>query len=50
MALNLRQLLGNMEYAVVGAFASGEEAVQQATQVNPDLVLMDINLAAPWTE
>jgi len=45
MALNLRQLLGNMGYAVVGAFASGEEAVQQATQVNPDLVLMDINLA-----
>jgi DNA-binding NarL/FixJ family response regulator len=31
-------------FAVVGAVASGEESVAAATELRPDLVLMDINL------
>jgi DNA-binding NarL/FixJ family response regulator len=31
-------------FAVVGAVASGEESVAAATELRPDLVLMDVNL------
>ena len=45
VALDLAAKLRQLDYEVpVGAF-SGEEAVQQAQVLHPDLVLMDIRLA-----
>ena len=44
IALNLRENLESLGYAVVGIAASGEKAVEKATQLRPDLVLMDIRL------
>jgi PAS domain S-box-containing protein len=45
VAESIQQKLGNLGYEVVAALASGEEAVAQATALQPDLVLMDIGLA-----
>ena len=42
--LDLLRHLKQLDYAVVGAASSGEEAVAKATQLQPDLVLMDIRL------
>ena len=36
--------LETLGYAVVGVVASGEEAIEQAGELSPDLVLMDIRL------
>lgn len=44
IALNLKENLESLGYAVVGIAASGEKAVEKATQLRPDLVLMDIQL------
>jgi signal transduction histidine kinase len=35
-----------MGYEVIGEAGSGEEAIQQAHELEPDLILMDINLGA----
>lgn len=44
IALNLKENLESLGYAVVGIADSGEKAVERATQLSPDLVLMDIRL------
>ena len=38
----LEERLTNMGYNVIGSASSGEEAVAMATQLNPDIILMDI--------
>lgn len=45
IADRLKTILAKLEYDVVGAVASGEEAVLKASENSPDLVLMDIYLA-----
>lgn len=45
VAMSIKNLLKKMKYPVVGIFPSGEEAVEQVEQHNPDIILMDINLA-----
>lgn len=45
VAMDIESTLGQLGYEVVGAVATGEEAVQVAATARPDLVLMDINLA-----
>lgn len=42
IALNLKENLESLGYVVVGIAACGEKAVEKATQLRPDLVLMDI--------
>ncbi len=42
--LDLQMHLQELEYAVVGAVSSGEEAIAKATALRPDVVLMDIRL------
>jgi two-component system, response regulator PdtaR len=44
IATDLQRRLNRLGCEVVGIVASGEDAVRLATQTNPDLVLMDINL------
>lgn len=44
IALNLKESLESLGYAVVGIATSGEKAVEKATKFRPDLVLMDIRL------
>ncbi len=44
IALNLKENLESLGYAVVGITASGETAIAKATELHPDLVLMDIRL------
>ena len=44
IAHGLREVLVHLGYTVVAAVASGEEAIQKATELRPDLVLMDIVL------
>lgn len=44
VAADLQDRLTAMGYAVVGKTATGEEAIQQVSAINPDLVLMDIIL------
>jgi PAS domain S-box-containing protein len=44
IALNLKENLESLGYAVVGIAASGDKAVEKATKSHPDLVLMDIRL------
>jgi len=36
--------LKNIGYEVIGSFTSGEEAIENVETLNPDLILMDINL------
>ena len=44
-ATNVQKLLHfERKYRVVGAAASGREALQKADQLRPDIILMDINL------
>ncbi len=44
IALNIKESLESLGYAVPAIADSGEKAVQKATQLRPDLVLMDIRL------
>lgn len=44
VVLDLRHRLRHMGYSVPAVAASGEEAIQKAIEVRPDLVLMDIRL------
>ncbi|HEY9653751.1 MAG TPA: ATP-binding protein [Coleofasciculaceae cyanobacterium] len=44
IALNLKENLEALGYAVVGIAASGEKAVEKARRLHPNLVLMDIQL------
>ncbi|MBE9129353.1 response regulator [Coleofasciculus sp. LEGE 07092] len=44
IALNLKESLESLGYAVPAIATSGEKAIQKATQLRPDLVLMDIRL------
>jgi CheY-like chemotaxis protein len=44
VALDLESRLRGMGYVVVGVADSGEEAIQEAIETRPDLVLMDIRL------
>ena len=42
IALNLQQMLTKMGYDVIGVSYSGEEALEKARSLRPDLILMDI--------
>ena len=42
---HIQTSLQRMEYVVVGVLLTGEEAVEQAILLKPDLILMDISLA-----
>jgi CheY-like chemotaxis protein len=44
VGFDLRQRLSRMGYTVVGSAASGEEAIEHAQRLQPDLVLMDVRL------
>ena len=46
-AMNLESTLQALGYEVVGSVVSGEEAVRQALDLLPDLILMDITLDGP---
>ena len=46
-ALDLRHILQNLGYQVVGIASSGEEAMAKVDLTQPDLILMDIVLAGP---
>ena len=45
VALDLEHSLERLGFAVVGQVDSGEEAIELAAELHPDLALMDINLA-----
>jgi putative two-component system response regulator len=45
VALNIAEQLKNMNYDVVAIVVSGEQALEKAIELKPDLVLMDIQLA-----
>jgi DNA-binding NarL/FixJ family response regulator len=47
VTFDLRRRLRRLGHVVVGTAASGEEAMAQAHQLRPDLVLMDVHLAGP---
>ena len=44
VAMDIKHRLENMGYIVPAITSSGEEAVEKASETNPDLVLMDIVL------
>lgn len=44
VAKDLRQSLNGLGYTVIGAVATGEDAVKQAAELKPDLILMDVML------
>jgi PAS domain S-box-containing protein len=44
IALNTKENLENLGYVVPAIAASGEKAIEKATELHPDLVLMDIRL------
>ncbi|PLS77089.1 MAG: response regulator [Chloroflexi bacterium] len=44
VALTLEEQLSNLGYAVVGVAHSGSEAVRLCTQLNPDIVIMDMQM------
>ncbi len=44
IALDIRNILSQYGYQVSGLASSGEESIQKARELNPDLVLMDIKL------
>lgn len=44
-ALDLRNQLRRLGYQVDALAKSGEEAIRLSQELNPDLVLMDVNLA-----
>lgn len=45
VGLDIQHELTGLGYRVTGVVASGQEAIQSASQTKPDLVLMDIRLA-----
>ena len=45
IAARLQSILEKLGYDIIGAVASGEEAIQKASESSPGLVLMDIYLA-----
>jgi CheY-like chemotaxis protein len=44
IALDIRSMLEDLGYLVSGIVSSGEESIQRASKMRPDLVLMDIKL------
>jgi DNA-binding Lrp family transcriptional regulator/CheY-like chemotaxis protein len=44
VAQDIKATLENMGYGVVGIASTGKDAIEKASQTNPDLVLMDIKL------
>jgi PAS domain S-box-containing protein len=44
VALDLKTRLSMLGYSVVATVSSGEQAVEKATELHPDIVLMDIHL------
>lgn len=44
IALMLEQMIKNLGHEVVGKVMSGEEAIEDALRLRPDLILMDIRL------
>ena len=49
VAAHLRQVLQQMGYNVVRLIATGEDAVEQAGDLHPDVILMDIRLRGQMT-
>ena len=47
VAMDLAQLLEQLGYSVAGVASTGAEAIDAATSLKPDLVLMDIHLKGP---
>ena len=47
VGFDLRRRLSRMGYTVVGITASGEEAIEHANRLRPDIVLMDVRLRGP---
>lgn len=45
IAMDIQYTLENLGYRVSGVVASGEESIEKASQMRPDLVLMDIKLS-----
>ena len=45
VSMDLRYKLESLGYCVPAAISSGEEAVEAASQLHPDVVLMDIRLS-----
>ncbi|TVR32087.1 MAG: response regulator [Balneolaceae bacterium] len=43
-AVMLDKILTSLHYTVIGKAKSGEEAIQLATELKPDLIFMDISL------
>jgi signal transduction histidine kinase len=44
VGLDIEKKLKSMDYQVLGQASSGEEAIQKANELKPDLVLMDIKI------
>jgi two-component SAPR family response regulator len=44
IALMLEQMVAQMQHEVIGKVSTGEEAIDQALSMRPDIILMDINL------
>lgn len=45
IALDIQHTLENLGYRVSAVVSSGEESIEKASEVHPDLVLMDIKLS-----
>ena len=45
VAMDLAGTLAELGYAVAGMAARGEDAIEQAKRLNPNLILMDVRLA-----
>ncbi len=45
IAYHLKEVLEKNKYSVAATVATGEEAITEAYNKNPDIILMDINLA-----
>jgi CheY-like chemotaxis protein len=46
VAKDIKQLLENLGYEVVGISSTGEDALKKTRETNPDLILMDIILTS----
>ncbi|MBU4287766.1 MAG: response regulator, partial [Proteobacteria bacterium] len=44
IAKDIKNILSFLGYSVIGIASSGEEAIEKAMEMHPDLVLMDIVL------
>jgi CheY-like chemotaxis protein len=44
IALDIRSILEELGYMVSSIVSSGEESIQEASKIKPDLVLMDVKL------